>query len=248
MSKAFFINDAWPIILETDASDYGIGGVLYQKDTLEKVIPIQFVSKSLTGAQLRWSTPEKEMYALYYSLKKLDYLISDVPFIWRTDHKNNTLLRSTGSDKVLRWDLYLQGFQMTKEYIKGEDNEVSDTFSRLCAISTPTEYIHPLIEDFVQNEYLGMCEESNNTQEDIAVLVEPRRLTTDIHSKLSKVHNSIVGHHGVERTMKKLIRLNQSWPSMRVDIMTFIKKMSLLSKNELFKSTYPYFTIYYSIL
>ena len=56
--------------METDASDYGIGGFQFQvnPETEEKV-PIQFVSKSLTGPQLRWSTPEKEMYAKILQLK-----------------------------------------------------------------------------------------------------------------------------------------------------------------------------------
>ena len=59
--------------MEIDASDYGIGGFLFQvnPETEEKV-PIQFVSKSLTGSQLRWSTPEKEMYAKFFTVKKLD--------------------------------------------------------------------------------------------------------------------------------------------------------------------------------
>ena len=35
-------------------------------------VPIQFVNKSLTGPQLNWSTPEKEIYAKYYSVKKLE--------------------------------------------------------------------------------------------------------------------------------------------------------------------------------
>ena len=65
------------------------------------------------------STPEKEMYAKYYAVKKLEYVIGDRPFTWYTDHKNNTLIRSSGSDKVLRWDLYLQNFDITNVYIKG---------------------------------------------------------------------------------------------------------------------------------
>ena len=86
------MNDYWDIGMETDASDYGIGAFLFQinPENGDKV-PIQFVSKSLTGAQLRWSTPEKEMYAKYYAVKKLDYILGNTPFTWYTDHKNNVL-------------------------------------------------------------------------------------------------------------------------------------------------------------
>ena len=49
--------------LLTDASDYGIGGYLYQLVDV-KELQIAFVSKSLTGAQLRWSTIQKEAFAI----------------------------------------------------------------------------------------------------------------------------------------------------------------------------------------
>ena len=54
----------------TDASDYGIVGYLYQLVD-GKELTIAFVSKSLTGAQLRWSTIEKEAYAFYDSITHL---------------------------------------------------------------------------------------------------------------------------------------------------------------------------------
>ena len=56
-----FINDSAPITLMTDASDYGIGGYLFQRvDGIDQ--PIAFISKSLTESQLRWSTIQKEAY------------------------------------------------------------------------------------------------------------------------------------------------------------------------------------------
>ena len=76
-----------PIYLHADASDYGIGAYLFQivdgKDQ-----PIAFMSKSLSGAELRWSTIEKECYAIVYALKKFEYLIRDTHFTLRTDHRN----------------------------------------------------------------------------------------------------------------------------------------------------------------
>ena len=86
-----FIDPDAPIYLHTDASDYGIGAYLFQlKDGIE--YPIAFVSKALHKEQLRWDTPEKECYAIFYSLQKLSYLIRDTHFTLRTDHKNLTFL------------------------------------------------------------------------------------------------------------------------------------------------------------
>jgi hypothetical protein len=52
----------------TDASDYGIGGYLFQIiDGVE--VPVAFMSKSLTEAESRWSVTEKECYAFVYMFK-----------------------------------------------------------------------------------------------------------------------------------------------------------------------------------
>ena len=64
----FFIDATSPIFLNTDASDFGIGAYLYQiRDGKE--YPIQFISKAFKREQLRWDTPEKEAYAIFYALK-----------------------------------------------------------------------------------------------------------------------------------------------------------------------------------
>jgi hypothetical protein len=65
----FFVDENGPIFLCTDASDYGIGGYLYQIIN-GKEKPIAIFSKSLHRAELDWSVPEKECYAIYYALVK----------------------------------------------------------------------------------------------------------------------------------------------------------------------------------
>jgi len=67
----YFMDDDAPIYLNTDASDYGIGAYLSQIiDGVEH--PVYFISKSLVKEQLNWSVPEKECFAIWYALKKLD--------------------------------------------------------------------------------------------------------------------------------------------------------------------------------
>ncbi len=51
----YFLEDTATPILQTDASDYGIGGYLYMV-TNGKVRVIRFFSKALVGPQLNWST------------------------------------------------------------------------------------------------------------------------------------------------------------------------------------------------
>jgi hypothetical protein len=66
----YFLDYNAPVFLHTDASDFGIGANLYQvRDTKE--VPIAFISKALTTSEVKWSTPEKECYAIFYALVKL---------------------------------------------------------------------------------------------------------------------------------------------------------------------------------
>jgi hypothetical protein len=100
-------------------------------------IPIHFLSCSLAKAQLNWSTPEKECFAIWYELQQLSHLLQDVHFVILTDHENLTRAYSTGSAKVFRWRMFMQEFSYTIVHVKGEDNVVADSLSRLCH-----DYLH----------------------------------------------------------------------------------------------------------
>ena len=68
-----FVNDVDPIYLHTDASDYGIGGFLFQMVQGEETA-IAFHSKSFSKAQLRWSVPQKEAFGIFDTVKQFRQL------------------------------------------------------------------------------------------------------------------------------------------------------------------------------
>ena len=147
--------------METDASDYGIGAYLFQ--TLDdKQVPIAFLSKALSAIQQRWDTPEKESYAIFFAIRKFAYLLNGVKFTLRTDHKNLTYLKTSTESKVYRWNLYLQEFDYNIEYIRGAENVVADTFSRICTIFISDQFqseklprdIYKLISKY-HNSFIG---------------------------------------------------------------------------------------------
>jgi len=100
-AKLFFIDDHSPVFVGTDASDYGLGGYVYQIVD-GNIHHIAFVSHSFTDTEARWSTIEKECYAIVYTLKKLEYLLRDRPFVLRTDHKNLTYIDTESNHKERR--------------------------------------------------------------------------------------------------------------------------------------------------
>ena len=232
--KLHFIKEDYPIHLETDASDYGIGGHLYQVTPTGNQ-PIMFISKSLHGAQCRWSTPEKEMFAIWYSLQKMDHLLRDREFHLHTDHENLTRIKTTGSPKVIRWQLDIQSYHYTIEHIKGENNEIADSFSRLCV--REEEEFSPTLT--VGGSTLAALEIVALAQADSP----PIQMPDEAYRDISLVHNAYTGHHGVEKTLSKLVQQGKRWQYMKGHIKTFIKNCpacQLMSVIRIPIHTYPF--------
>ena len=59
--ELYFLADSDTPILQTNTTDYGMGGYLYTMHE-EKVRVVRFFSAALVGAQLKWSVGEKECY------------------------------------------------------------------------------------------------------------------------------------------------------------------------------------------
>ena len=184
----YFVNDNAMILVNTDASDYAIGGYLYQIiENKEK--PIAFMSHSLNSCQKRWSTYDKEAYAIYMSLKTWEHLLIGRKFLLLTDHKNLTYVRNSPSLRVNRWLTEIQHLDFDVEHVIGEKNLVADSFSRLIDVES---------EDHNEN--------NDNNNESLMLIKDKIHIPSKIHGMISKCHNSFVGHHGFDRTIKKLKR------------------------------------------
>jgi len=129
--RLFFVDDHSKVIVHTDASDYAIGAYLFQRRDDGAEYPIGFMSKSLIKEQLKWSTPEKECWAIIYAIRKWHYLFEGVHFVLMTDHANLTFLHSGHSAKVTRWRMELQDYDFELLHIPGRENIVADAFSRM---------------------------------------------------------------------------------------------------------------------
>ncbi|UYV78077.1 hypothetical protein LAZ67_16000034, partial [Cordylochernes scorpioides] len=120
-----------PFILNTDASGIAVGACL-QQEVNGTVRPIAYYSKRLTGPEIRYSTIEKEAYAVVLSLQHFKHLLAGSRVEVHTDHKPITY--NKGSDyknaRLSRWAEIIQDFNVTFIYVPGKENTVADFLSR----------------------------------------------------------------------------------------------------------------------
>ena len=102
--------------------------------------PVAFVSGLFRGSQLNWAALMKEAFAIYMSVKKLSFYLTDAQILLRSDHKplEKFLLKNTLNSKVNNWAMALEAFNIQFDYIKGSNNILADTLSRLIAIDSDT--------------------------------------------------------------------------------------------------------------
>ena len=256
----FFIDDHSPITLTTDASDFGIGGYLSQMvDGVER--PIAFVSHGLSQQETRWSTIEKECYAIVYTLDKLNYLLGDRRFTLKTDHKNLTFLDADANAKVKRWKIAIQQYDMMLEYIKGPLNIIADGMSRLvesnkCAVSHGIA----VLREVPIMTYAHLMRDINNAVAAAEVQITGKPVIESLnilkefvvpHEKrviIAKVHNEFAGHAGVERTFDRLVAMGYHWEYMREHVKYYIKRCPFCQKMSQLKTpihTTPFTTAAY---
>lgn len=131
-------NSNLPIILETDASERGIGGVLSHRLANGEERPVAFFSRTLTKAESNYPVIQKEALAIVEATKKFYQYVVGHKFIMRTDHKpliaifgDKKGIPSIAAARMQRWALHLSAFDYEIVHKKGENNCVADALSRL---------------------------------------------------------------------------------------------------------------------
>lgn len=226
--------------VETDASKRGLGCVVMQKRN-DIMKPVAYYSRRTTSVEKNKSAFELEAAALRFAAEKTKYYTQDNPkVIVQTDHKNLKYIKDfkNKNAKMARtWFDIMNTFNRAQfNYIKGKDNIIADSLSRLAyvgkidikALQAEDTEIKKLLKkkDYdIKNEIVGYRGKP--------YIPEKARLEL-----LYEAHEDN-GHLGINGVISQLCQ-RVHWPGIYKDIRNWIqsckvcqlKKISRVKKHE----------------
>lgn len=231
-----------PFIIQTDASDRGIGGVLVQGEG-ENEHPIAFVSRSLNRCERNYSVTERECLAVVFSIEKFRPYVEGTTFKVLTDHYSLLWLQNIKepTGRLARWSVRLQQYSFVLEHRKGKHNIVPDALSRapletsVVNVSMSDEWYQNMIAKVLEapvnfplwrvkdNQLFKLVPSRFSERSNLSdwKLVVPKENRGEI---IQRCHdNPLSAHLGCFKTTQRILEYYY-WPKMRIDIRTYIAK------------------------
>ena len=121
--------------VSADASSYGLGAVLRQRQPDGSWRPVTFVSRSMTPTEQRYAQIEKEALALTWACDRLNQYLIGSKFTLETNHKPFIPLLSTKNledlpVRIQRFRLRMMCYQYDIIHVPGKDLNTADYLSR----------------------------------------------------------------------------------------------------------------------
>ncbi|GFT26836.1 retrovirus-related Pol polyprotein from transposon 297 [Trichonephila clavipes] len=112
-------------IVQTDASNAGMGAVLTQLTEQGEEHPILYLSKKFSEVEKRYCTTEKECASIVFAIKRLHYYLDGNSFLVMTDHNPLVWLnRNVSSNpRLMRWALALQPYNFRIVHRSGKSHK-----------------------------------------------------------------------------------------------------------------------------
>ncbi|GBO06902.1 Transposon Ty3-G Gag-Pol polyprotein [Araneus ventricosus] len=124
-------------ILDTDASNEGIGAVLSQKIGNEECV-IAYFSKSLGKPERNYCVTRKELLAIVKSIEHFYHYLYGRKFLLRTDHASLRCLLNfrEPEGQIARWNQRLQEYGFEIQHRKGTSHGNADALSQRPFLTT----------------------------------------------------------------------------------------------------------------
>ncbi len=250
------------LILSADASDAAVGAVLEQLGENGEREPLGFFSTKLNETQRRWSTYDRELYALYAAVDHFENLVEGRRLILVTDHKPLIHVFSTQAhfkiQRRSRQAQYLSQFTTEIVHVSGINNVVADALSRLeihalnvsAPVAEPTFdfTMESLADAQASDTELQSMAENGHRDHTLSKLPIPGVANkTVLCSTYQDAHRPIVpvklrckvfnklhqaAHPGLKST-QRLIGTRYFWPNMKADIRKWHRVCADCQKNKI---------------
>lgn len=235
------VHDA-ELSLEIDASEFSTGAALHQVVNGQKQ-PLGFFSQKLTPAESKYSTYDRELLAMYKSVKHFRYMIEGRVFYILTDHQPLTTAffqkPEKSSPRQLRHLDLIGQFTTDIRHIPGKDNVVADFLSRIQSVSADgnidfevlaeaqasdqqlQSYIRDKEGNSLKIKLLNVPNSTVKIQCDISQeMLRPIVPTSFRQIIMRKLHG--LSHPGTRATVK-MITQRYVWPGIRKDCAKFVR-------------------------
>jgi len=248
-----------PYVITADACGFGVGACLMQ-DHGKGLQPIAFLSKKLTAAELKYQNHERELLALYRTLKEWRHYLYGSQFTLKTDHRNLVWLLTQKhlSARQMHWLQYFQDFGgvIPIEHVAGRLNGVADGLSRRAdhrpqTIATMQQYTVECQPENLPAEIGRAALEDPQTKD---ILLHPQSYPQFavkaglIYWKDNRVyvpagnamrekvlfecHDAALGGHlGTAKTIRAVTQ-KFFWPGMQEDIKQYVRSCDACQRNK----------------
>jgi len=243
-----------PFVIQTDASDTGIGGFLSQNLSGEERV-IAYASRALSKSERNFSVTERECLAVIFCIEKFRPYVEGVQFTVKTDHHSLLWLNNikNPSGRLARWAVRLRQFSFTLVHRKGLDNVVPDALSRIPYPEINLIEITPSENDAWYRSMLENIQQSPNSypqwkidrgqvfkfipcQLPVKSNIREWKLLVPKSQRLEVIKSchdpAICAHLGF---YKSLARVQESyyWPNMRHDILKYVRRCKICGAQKL---------------
>lgn len=229
------------IKLHVDASNNAVGAVIHQIVNRE-LQPLAFYSKRLTETQKRYSTYDRELLAIYQSIKHFRFMLEGRTFAIYTDHKPLIYAFHQKADqstpRQIRQLDFIGQFSTDIRHVKGIENIVADTLSRIEVSEIKALDFEKIADDQKNdpelNAILSQQINSSLILKKVNLPNSSKPIYCDINGDIirpfvPKSHRKLIfnnlhglSHPGANATMK-LITKRFVWPEIKKDTRNWAK-------------------------
>jgi len=230
----YFPDFAELFYVATDASNVGIGAVLYQiiwndKTKKKEIRYISFMARSLQDRERRYSATQKELLAIVFALTKFHYYIWGKQFTLYTDHRALTFIHTQKelNSMLTGWHETILSYNFKVEYRPGVMNILPDHLSRIFPA-----FMHMRSNDKDDHIVLAYMHILQN-KETPARIVDDAKEREDI---LSRTHS--FGHLGTNAMVRAIHADQVTWPHLTDDCLNWVKKCAECQKYNIAQKGY----------